>query len=215
VALGDHGAGRGGEGVHGAGHEAEAAGGGGGGGGGQEAHHVLLVLGRAMEPPLQVGRQQRLHGGVVPGVERLVQAEDQELVALLRSLRLLRRWVDAYLVALGGGAAFLQLRRRQQIDPLCLSLTIIVTRGQDGMRVRARIGGHNHNPEMEAGVFYRPKPNPDREADSHTLTSPRAKRVMNGRFLPRQQTGSTPTASALPAHAPRFATFPTFKILSC
>jgi hypothetical protein len=118
VALGDHGAGRGGEGVHGAGHEAEAAGG--GGGGCQEAHHVLLVLGRAMEPPLQVGRQQRLHGGVVPGVERLVQAEDQELVALLRSLR---RWVDAYLVALGGGAAFLQLRRRQQIDPLCLSLT--------------------------------------------------------------------------------------------
>lgn len=96
---------------------------------------MLLVLGRAMEPPLQVGRQQRLHGGVVPGVERLVQAEDQELVALLRSLR---RWVDAYLVALGGGAAFLQLRRRQQIDPLCLSLTIIVTRGQDGMRLRVR-----------------------------------------------------------------------------
>ncbi|CAN6176744.1 unnamed protein product [Urochloa humidicola] len=71
---------------------------------GEQAHHVL-VLGRAMEPPLQVRRQERLHAAVVPGVQRLVQTEHQELVALLLGL------------SSAGGVAdhllFLQLRRRQ------------------------------------------------------------------------------------------------------
>jgi len=49
---------------------------------------VVLVLGRAMEPPLEVGGEEGLHGGVVAAVERLVQAEHQELVALLLGLGL-------------------------------------------------------------------------------------------------------------------------------
>jgi len=123
VALGDDGGGGGGGGgderVDGARDEAEASRA--AAAAGEEAHHVL-VLGRAMEPPLEVGGEERLHGGVVPGVERLVEAEDEELVALLRSL--VPR-IDAYLVALsGGGAAHwcssLQLRssRRRQLPEL-------------------------------------------------------------------------------------------------
>ena len=52
---------------------------------GEEAHHVL-VLGRAMEPPLEVGRQQLLRPARVAGVERLVQPQHKEAVALLRRL---------------------------------------------------------------------------------------------------------------------------------
>jgi hypothetical protein len=80
--LGDDG---GSEGVHGARHEAEAVV---GSSSGEHAHHVVLVLGRAMEPPLQVGGEEGLHGGVVAAVERLVQPEHQELVALLLGLGL-------------------------------------------------------------------------------------------------------------------------------
>jgi hypothetical protein len=39
-----------------------------------------------MEPPLEVGRQQLLRPARVAGVERLVQPQHQEAVALLRRL---------------------------------------------------------------------------------------------------------------------------------
>jgi hypothetical protein len=52
-----------------------------------------------MEPPLEVGRQQLLRPARVAGVERLVQPQHQEAVALLRRLlrgeRRLRRLVRA------------------------------------------------------------------------------------------------------------------------
>ena len=52
---------------------------------GEEAHHVL-ARGGPMEPPLEVGRQQLLRPARVAGVERLVQTQHQEAVALLRRL---------------------------------------------------------------------------------------------------------------------------------
>ena len=52
---------------------------------GEEAHHVL-ARGGPMEPPLEVGRQQLLRPARVAGVERLVQPQHQEAVALLRRL---------------------------------------------------------------------------------------------------------------------------------
>jgi hypothetical protein len=81
-ALGDDG---GAEGVDGARGEDEAAAA--FLGAGEEAHHVL-ARGGTMEPPLEVGRQQLLRPARVAGVERLVEAQHQEAVALL--LRLLR-----------------------------------------------------------------------------------------------------------------------------
>ncbi|KAJ1292553.1 hypothetical protein BS78_02G400600 [Paspalum vaginatum] len=93
--FGDDGGGA--QGVDGARREAEAAA---AAAGGEQAHHVL-VLGRAMEPPLQVRGQQRLHARVVARVQRLVQTEHEELVALL--LRLLRLRLLAA-AAVGGSA---------------------------------------------------------------------------------------------------------------
>nr|ACN31740.1 unknown [Zea mays] len=57
---------------------------------GEQAHHVL-ARGRAMEPPLEVRRQQLLRPARVAGVERLVQPQHQEAVALLRRLPAQRR----------------------------------------------------------------------------------------------------------------------------
>lgn len=51
----------------------------------------MLVRGRAMEPPLEVGGEEGVDGGVVAAVERLVEAEHQELVALLLGLVPARR----------------------------------------------------------------------------------------------------------------------------
>uniref|UniRef100_A0A8R7TCY8 Uncharacterized protein n=1 Tax=Triticum urartu TaxID=4572 RepID=A0A8R7TCY8_TRIUA len=59
-----------------------------------------------MEPPLEVRREEGVDGGVVAVVERLVEAEHEELVALLLSL------VPAH----GGGAA-LQLIQVGQLLP--------------------------------------------------------------------------------------------------
>jgi hypothetical protein len=56
-----------------------------------------------MEPPLEVGGQEGVHGGVVAAVERLVEAEHQELVPLL--------------LGLGLGGAALQLSQVSQLLP--------------------------------------------------------------------------------------------------
>ncbi|XP_044319275.1 uncharacterized protein [Triticum aestivum] len=59
-----------------------------------------------MEPPLEVGGEEGVHGGVVAAVERLVEAEHEEFVALLLGL----------VPAQGGGAA-LQLIQVGQLFP--------------------------------------------------------------------------------------------------
>lgn len=107
-ALGDDG---GAEGVDGARGEGESAAAAAFLGAGEEAHHVL-ARGGAMEPPLEVRRQQLLRPARVAGVERLVEAQHQEAVALL--LRLLPR---------EGGQLRRLLRARRR-----RSLTLVVGR---------------------------------------------------------------------------------------
>lgn len=68
----------------------------------------MLVLWRAMEPPLEVRGQQGVHGGAIAGAQGLVQPENQELVPLLRGLPLIRIELE-----LGGEA--LQLIRVSQL----------------------------------------------------------------------------------------------------
>jgi len=99
---------------------------------------VVLVLGRAMEPPLEVGGEEGLHGGVVAAVERLVQAEHQELVALL--LCLCSCWVGAE----AAEGLLLQL-----IIPLlaCCFLLLVCCGIQSN---RSEVGGR---PPREAGPF--------------------------------------------------------------
>ena len=66
----------------------------------------MLVRGRAMEPPLEVRREEGVHGGVVAAVERLVEAEHEEPVALLLGL-----------VPARGGEPALQLIQVSQLLP--------------------------------------------------------------------------------------------------
>lgn len=117
AALGDDGGGP--QGVDGARREAEAA-----AAAGEHAHHVLL-LGRAVEPPLEVRGQEGLHGGVVAPVERLVQPEHQELVALL--LALAACWLCSLAVAAAGGGERSRSRSRRRLLLLLLQLITVVS----------------------------------------------------------------------------------------
>jgi hypothetical protein len=104
-----------------------------------------------MEPPLEVGGQEGVHGGVVAAVERLVEAEHEELVSLLLGLEL-------------GGAA-LQLSQVSQLLPEFPAAPPVGDEeededGEDGLATcsaRDRLGEKSNkkdpDPDGEIGLF--------------------------------------------------------------